>query len=368
MKTESEKFLDAEETGRQNALNELLEELDEEDDLTRTVRKSTNNAPDLTEDRFQYLEATLLEMSSNLDAAVRGMTAMAQAAQSLQNQDVPVKDDPFETPPTSRRPPPSMLRFERSPPATVAESTAEADLRKTLRSELIRYDGSRNVVLLDNFCRRLETYFAFSDLSDAQKVIFASSLLVKTAESWAAANPPFATFDSFKIGLTRHFRPANATGEARSQLIALCQKGSARSYLAQFQDLSLRVENLSEVERHHYFIAGLKSGPRLAVKMTPGFGQMSFLDITERAILADETAFEESRSRRPIEVDAIRLTANPSTPTATSTTTATTTKHPKMTDAIRRWCFDNKACFFCRTPNANHTVQSCPARLALSKN
>ena len=49
------------------------------------------------------------------------------------------------------------------------------------------------------------------------------------------------------------------------------------------------VDNLSEVERLHYFVQGLKSNIRLAVKLTPGFAQMPFPAVTERAVTADET-------------------------------------------------------------------------------
>ena len=91
------------------------------------------------------------------------------------------------------------------------------------------------MVLLDNFQCRLEVYFACANLTDHQQVIFASSLLNKSAETWVAAVPLFQDFAAFKTSLIKKFRPANAAREARAQL-TLRQKGSARNYLAQFQD------------------------------------------------------------------------------------------------------------------------------------
>lgn len=113
--------------------------------------------------------------------------------------------------------------------------TAAGGLRKQLCTELVRYDGSRNVVLLNNFCRRLGGYFRCAELSDEQQVLFASSLLNKSAESWIAASPTFDTFNEFKSALMQQFRPPNTEEEARAELVAFSQKGSASSSWRSFK-------------------------------------------------------------------------------------------------------------------------------------
>ena len=119
---------------------------------------------------------------------------------------------------------------------TVSTDKYKSTLSKTLRAQLVQYDGSRNAVLLDNYCRRLELFFRHEPMPDEAQVVFASSLLTKTAEAWIATWPAdsFATFADFKESLSLRFRPADAVREARTLLSNLRQRGSTRAYLAQF--------------------------------------------------------------------------------------------------------------------------------------
>lgn len=382
-KTQEELFQEAEERGRALALAKLDQKIKEEH--TDPDNKDPKDPSDSDQKHHEEKNHDKSPDQTTMDATLKEMRAMMQMFLQMQQGSLQT-DSPsqqtFMTPQTSQ-----IRQHQQAPPQPKFDvfteqkikpqiDTDEIELRKTLRSELIRFDGSRNVVLLDNFCRRLETYFDRCALSEQSQVIFAVTLLTRTAETWAAANS-FSDFASFKRALIRQFRPPNASGEARTQLIDLRQRGSVRSYLGQFQDIALLVDQLSDVEKNHYFVKGLKPAVRLAVKTTPEFARMTFLDITERAITVDEANFEESRlsSRayeQPRQVNAVTTTdANAIRLEAKPTTSApgATDRPPKMTPEIKQWCRDNKACFFCREPQAKHSFYNCPKKAAtLSKN
>lgn len=253
-------------------------------------------------------------------------------------------------------------------------------LLKTLRSQLTSYDGSADVVALDNFCRRLQDYFEIaSDTPPTDQVLFASAYLKGTAETWFAATPrdSIPNFSTFKAALILRFRSSDSVHEAKVQLTTMRQNTSARAFLASFQAVCLLIDDLRDSDKIFFFRQGLKPELNLLLATHPTVVSPSatFCEVSNLAVTLDALWFKTqltTRDRRhedprrfstsedrfrasvrgsranPIQVASIRL--------------AVPSPREKMTPEIHQWCRDNDACFFCRKPNAGHLALYCPCR------
>ena len=192
IKTESNKFSDAEEEGHQQAIRDMLKDLEIEDfEETNTIRKPApidrlynieNRMDTVTELLQRFLESQTKapeEEKNPFLATTRPVNRQLEFA--IKKEDSDDSEEGLEPKKkhknTVKKEQDSDDSEEDLEPKKKHKNSATSDLRKQLRTELVRYDGSRNVVLLDNFCRRLETYFRCAELSELQKVLFASSLL-----------------------------------------------------------------------------------------------------------------------------------------------------------------------------------------------
>lgn len=115
----------------------------------------------------------------------------------------------------------------------------------------------------------LEQFFAASGLhADAARIAFAAASLDRTALQWwhlisvVAARPGGAavptTWSQFSAALIARFQAINVERAARDRLHDLRQTGGVAAYAAAFQQVLLRVPDLTDAAAKHQFIHGLK--------------------------------------------------------------------------------------------------------------
>ena len=142
-----------------------------------------------------------------------------------------------------------------------------------------QYDG-RSAAALDGWLRELQQQFDwYSAIDDATRLRFAGALLKGTALDWwsslaepgappAGVAPPSSpdsskptTFVEFVARLRGRFQPIDSAQTARVQLDDLRQgpKQSVQDYISSFRALLVRVPDMSEGDRVHRFIRGLRA-------------------------------------------------------------------------------------------------------------
>ena len=141
------------------------------------------------------------------------------------------------------------------------------------------YDG-RSAAALDGWLRELQQQFSWYAMNDdASQIRFAGALLKGTALDWWASLPdaPAAgaaadtakptTFATFVERLRGRFQPINSAQTARVHLDGLRQgaKQSVQDYISAFRTLLVRVPDMSEGDRVHRFLQGLR--PSIATQL-----------------------------------------------------------------------------------------------------
>lgn len=180
--------------------------------------------------------------------------AAAQAFQQMQQQIVALQQ---------------ALQQYQAPPAPAAAPRVE---RPRLPPPA-QYDG-RSAVALDGWLRELQQQFDwYRTTDDAGRLQFAGALLKGVALDWwaslsdssSSASPAESarptTYAEFVARLRARFQPINSAQTARVQLDELRQgpKQSVHEYISAFRALLVRVPDMSEGDRVHRFLRGLRA-------------------------------------------------------------------------------------------------------------
>ena len=169
-----------------------------------------------------------------------------------------------------QQPPPQQQQPQQQQPAAAAPRVERPRLPPPSQ-----YDG-RSAVALDGWLRELQQQFEwYATDDDAGRLRFAGALLKGTALDWwsslsdAVHQPAGAGVDSlrpttyvdFVARLRGRFQPINSAQTARVQLDELRQgpKQSVHDYISAFRALLVRVPDMSEGDRVHRFLRGLRS-------------------------------------------------------------------------------------------------------------
>lgn len=140
------------------------------------------------------------------------------------------------------------------------------------------YDG-RSSTALDGWLRELQQQFDWYRMTDdAERLQFVGALLKGVALDWWAnlvdsngaaqseSTRP-TTYADFATRLRSRFQPINSAQTARTKLDSLRQgpKQSTNDYISEFRTLLVRVPDMSEGDRVHRFITGLR--PAVATQL-----------------------------------------------------------------------------------------------------
>ena len=131
------------------------------------------------------------------------------------------------------------------------------------------YNGKRDFLVVNTWIYKLEQYMLLlqvnnptQPLSEANKIMFASTFLTGTASVWwftlVQSNAMPTTWEDFKATLSREFVPEDHVRRAREKLRRLRQIGSVSKYLGDFRNLTLVISDMSGGEKMDRFVEGLK--------------------------------------------------------------------------------------------------------------
>jgi len=153
--------------------------------------------------------------------------------------------------------------------AAAAQSAASSVPRRTKIPPASNYAGSAHT--LDNWLREMQQQYEWYGYnSDAERVAMAAAQLRGAALDWwstlSAADKPalVVSFSAFEQALRTRFQPVNSAQTARLALDSLAQgaKQSVHDYTTAFRRLLTAVPTMSEEDRVHRYVQGLRPSVR----------------------------------------------------------------------------------------------------------
>jgi hypothetical protein len=180
------------------------------------------------------------------------------------------------------------------------------------------YDGS--AAQLDGWLNELQRQFRYYEYaSDAQKLHLATAFLSGAAHDWhthLAAQP--TSWAAFVAGLRQRFQPVTSAQTARNELDALRQGNSpVNDFIAAFRRLLVLVPDMSEADRLHRFLHGLRPGIAAhlrvhginrmdaAIEMAARIGALG--EQTQSAPSSGATGAHSNPAHVPMEVDVLGI-------------------------------------------------------------
>ena len=165
---------------------------------------------------------------------------------------------------------------------------------------------------LENWLFQLELYFFLKkNATEQDKIIYTVSLLQGPATTLFRSGAMPNSFEELKSILRRFFKPVNDHDVARRELDQIRQMGDVRDYIYKFTNIALRIAGITEDEKKHRFISGLRDEVKKEVEMrTP----QDFNEALSRAIIAD-SYFQKGETtqvdkRETMQVDKIWLNSS----------------------------------------------------------
>lgn len=167
------------------------------------------------------------------------------------------------------------------------------------------YDGKRDFLAVNTWIFKIQQYLSLAALSnpatqltDENRILFASSFLTSTAASWwytvVQSGQTPSTWEEFRIMVLNEFVPSDHVRRARDKLRRLRQTASVSKYLSEFRNCILTISDISEGELLDRFIQGLKSEVKIEVLKTQA---ANFEDATKVALRVDSALWSSSHSR-----------------------------------------------------------------------
>lgn len=216
---------------------------------------------------------------------------------------------------------------------------------------------------IQDWLSEVNEYFDVVNATPAQRAQGARLLLRDNARRWVRNLPqcPEGTdvWKHFQDNIRSRFQSPNAKFFARSKLYELKQRGPVTKYIAAFEDLSSKIDDLSEPEAMQAFLNGLKPKLQEHFAGNPSLRQnlQMIMQIAESLDSVHHHNYVQLHAPRhtpqamqgtfpqPMEVDAI---------TAQDRYKKTANTNQKQIDLA------NRACFYCHQPN--HQARQCPNR------
>lgn len=168
--------------------------------------------------------------------------------------------------------------------ASHAAPRSHYPLYKIERPQL--YDGSRKMDL-KTWLFQVQRFVMLARIPESEQVLHISQLLKGDAATWFRSRVESMTepanMEEFQNAIMNHFGEVNIETRARDQLYRLEQRGSATEYIAKFTQIALQVSDLSDAEKKHLFMRGLKNAVRESVEMQSPETYDDMLALAEKA-------------------------------------------------------------------------------------
>ena len=239
------------------------------------------------------------------------------------------------------------------------------------------FDGGKQQDV-DTWLFQVREHWNIVGVPDDAKVPYAASLFRGNAALWwrerceNAMRP--ANWHEFAAALREQFRPENWSRRGRDELATMYQysKETVADFLHRFRATCLKIEHLSEEEKLDRFVRALASDVRLQVELRnpASFHEAALYAERADAVLA-RTAGHSFRQNWQQKKNKGGYKPPP-VPAATSGETSTGSgPEPMEIGSLRRKPLTQeemqklraqKACFYCRKPNAGHMARNCPEK------
>ncbi|KAL1208590.1 RNA-directed DNA polymerase-like protein [Cardamine amara subsp. amara] len=152
-----------------------------------------------------------------------------------------------------------------APPQTHELADTQPLLELTKKLEIPIFSGEHTFAWLS----KIERFFRLAYYSDVNKMNLAAMSLDGDAIGWYNAeinSEPFIDWNNFKDRLLLRFAGVHTRGPTQT-MCCIKQMGSAKEYVAQFEDLAGQVTNLDQQTLEGIFLNGLKGPLRATVEM-----------------------------------------------------------------------------------------------------
>ena len=142
------------------------------------------------------------------------------------------------------------------------------------------FRGVRSSSVVEAWLHTVDKYGDCADLSDYERVTYASTLLRDGAATWwrhlemtfhpdDGRDQTPKTWREFQIAFRAEFKPRNSAQIARNKLRALAQantpSGTIREYVTEFRNIMLDLPDMFDDDAMHEFICGLSYDARVQV-------------------------------------------------------------------------------------------------------
>ena len=242
------------------------------------------------EEQFNNMFAHVQNLQAELQAQAARYEQQLGASATRHEQQIAAQLAQFEQQLAQIRnqPPPPVHVQVQSPPSVAAPTSTP--LKPVKPSH---FDGTSRDYDVDTWLSEMERYFKAAGiaLTNERCVAFAASMLRTDASVWwenyhdvllvalgddgvaamddasvAAENREWK-WDEFKAAIRAQFQPPNVSQNARDRLAKLHQTKSVLNYIAEFNKLCIRIDDIAEAEKLDRFVRGLKPNVRKEVKI-----------------------------------------------------------------------------------------------------
>ena len=263
-----------------------------------------------------------------------------------------------------------------------------------LMPKLEPLDG-KNATKVGSWLWRLEHFMTVMNLhKDWDRIQLAISYLSGPALDWWRGIEEFeiearpTTWEGFKTKLQATFQDVNSIENARNQLAKVSHITTVRQYAALFRNLALKIPGITDEEKKHRFVGGLKKEIRVqTVVRAPS----TFDEAVETAERIETAIYMATRDANRVYTNRASNNSGPSNgayfrnggsngPTSMEVDLAAANavsrnnnnnqqgnpnrpRRPRLTEELRLKLMRQKRCFFCREPG-HHAVE-CPEKQAL---
>jgi hypothetical protein len=251
---------------------------------------------------IQQLQGLVMQQHQDMAAQQQALSAQQQQTQSLQQQlqqvlnvfQAQAQQQPPAPQPQLQQPVPSQ--HVQASSSSVAVSTGSFKLPKP---DL--YSG-KHPTGLTSWLISIQSYLEASGvaLNTPEAVRCAASYLKEGALQWyhlqyqtQGNSIPYPTFAAFKHALQSYIQPVDPAHSARNTMDDFRQISSAYHYVTSFNSLLLNLPDMSEADRVHNFIKGLKPQVKLQVSMQ---APATLANAQELAIKVDAAVYKGTKA------------------------------------------------------------------------
>lgn len=227
--------------------------------------------------------------------------AMQQQQQQMQQQAQVVQQQQQDIQALHQQLAAAAAQVPHAAPVPVQQPPPQAPARPQIKVPKPELFSGQKPTALTSWLLAMSNYLETQqvDLTTQDSVRYAAAYLTGAALEWyhlrlqdSHNQVPFASFAAFQQALRQYLLPVDPSKTARHAMDQLKQRTSAQQYVTAFNTLLLKLTDMSERDRVHNFLKGLKFQVFKEVSMRD---PKTLAEAQEAAITADTTLYTASK-------------------------------------------------------------------------